>query len=61
MRSTLRPVLNTLKAGRLTLMFARLFGKKRVERESNCVVTMHKWRGEWYMTDYKYDQLGSAE
>lgn len=61
MNSTLIPVLNTLRARRLTLMLARMFGKKMVKRESDCVVTMREWRGEWYMTDYKYDPLRSAE
>jgi hypothetical protein len=41
----------TLRATRLQLWMARLFGKKFVATDSGCVVTMHKWRGKFYLTD----------
>ena len=45
--------LNTLKASRMTVMLAKWFGKKRVAHDSGCTVTMHRWRGKWYLTDCK--------
>lgn len=45
--------LNTLRASRLTVMLAKIFGKKSVAHDSGCTVTMHKWRGKWYLTDCK--------
>lgn len=47
--------LNTLKAGRLELFFAKLFGVKRTVRDSDCTVTMHYWRGTYYLTGMKKD------
>ena len=45
--------LNTLRAGRFTVMLAKMFGQKSVAHDSGCTVTMHKWRGKWYLTDCK--------
>jgi len=51
-----RPViaaLATLRASLRTLLFARLFGVKRVCEDSGCTVTMHYWRGKYYLTNCK--------
>lgn len=45
--------MNTLKAGWLELILAMLFGEKRVAEDSGVVVTMYKWRGKLYLTDFK--------
>jgi len=51
-----RPViaaLTTLRASQWTLLFARLFGIKRVVEDSGCIVTMRYWRGKYYLTNCK--------
>jgi len=45
--------LATLRASQWTLLFARLFGVKRVCEDSGCTVTMHYWRGKYYLTGCK--------
>lgn len=52
--------LNTLRAGRFTVMLAKMFGQKSVAHDSGCTVTMHKWRGKWYLTDCK-DEVPNVE
>ncbi len=52
--------LNTLRASRFTVMLAKMFGQKRVAHDSGCTVTMHKWRGKWYLTDCK-DEVPNAK
>ena len=47
------PALNTLRASRFTVIMAKIFGKKRVVQDSGCTVTMHQWKGRWYLTDCK--------
>jgi len=43
--------LATLRASRLQVWMARLFGKKVTAEDSGCIVTMHKWRGKFYLTN----------
>lgn len=52
--------LNTLRASRFTVMLAKMFGQKIVASDSGCTVTMHKWRGKWYLTDCK-DEVPNTE
>jgi len=47
--------LNTLRASKLTIFLAKLFGVKTVGYDSGCTITMHYWRGKYYLTDYKQD------
>lgn len=47
--------LNTLRASRFTVILAKMFGQKIIASDSGCTVTMHKWRGKWYLTDCKYE------
>ena len=43
--------LNTLKVSRLTLIFVKLFGTKSEVYENELVITLHHWRGSYYLTD----------
>ena len=45
--------LATMRASQWTLLFARLFGVKRVCEDSGCTVTMHYWHGKYYLTNCK--------
>ena len=45
--------LATMRASNWTILFARLFGVKRVCEDSGCTVTMYAWRGKYYLTDWK--------
>lgn len=45
--------LNTLRASRLQIFLAKVFGVKRVCEDSGYIVTMHYWRGKYYMTNLK--------
>ncbi len=40
----------TIKAKWWELWLAQIFGKKSTATESGCTVTMHKWRGRYYLT-----------
>ena len=55
MESPVFSALNTLRASRLEIFLAKLFGVKRVAQDSGCAVTMHYWRGKYYLTDCKHD------
>ena len=59
MESPVITALNTLRASRFTVMLAKMFGQKSVAHDSGCTVTMHKWRGKWYLTDCK-DEVPNA-
>lgn len=43
--------LNTMKAGRLTIFFAKTFGRKTVARDMNFTVTIHRFMGKSYITN----------
>jgi len=45
--------LATMRASNWELLFARLFGVKRVVEDSGCTVTMRYWRGKYYLTNCK--------
>jgi len=45
--------LATMRASQWTILFARLFGVKRVVEDSGCIVTMRYWRGKYYLTNCK--------
>jgi hypothetical protein len=45
--------MDTLAASRWTLIMARIFGKKFVGHDSGCTITMYRYRGKAYMTDFK--------
>jgi len=45
--------LATMRASNWELLFARLFGVKRVCEDSGFTVTMYAWRGKYYLTNYK--------
>lgn len=47
--------LNTLRASRLTVLLARMFGRKSTVTDSGCTVTIYEWRGKMYLTDCKQD------
>lgn len=44
---------NTMKAGDLTIFFAKTFGRKTVARDMNFTVTIHHFMGKSYITDVK--------
>ena len=57
-RSFFHEAANTLKASRWTLFLAHLFGRKHVgyDTELKTRVTMIRWRGVLYMTDYQQEK-----
>ena len=44
---------NTIVAGYWELRFAKWFGKKHTGHDGYFSVTMYKWRGKLYLTDFK--------
>ena len=44
---------NTIFASWWTMLFARLFGIKQVGVDGDTTVTVHYWRGRYYLTDTK--------
>lgn len=45
--------LNTLKANSFILLIAKLFGTKTTHTDEFGIVTIYKFRGTSYVTDYK--------
>lgn len=45
---------NTPRAGRFTVMLARIFGVKQVASCAGCTVTMYKWRGKQYVVGCRH-------
>jgi hypothetical protein len=53
-----KAAVNTLKASRFKVWLAIVFGKKVIvvdegANDYGCEVTMHKFRGTYYLTDYR--------
>lgn len=48
--------IRTMEAAWWELICAKLFGKKSVGRDGDCVVTTHHWRGKSYMTANKTEK-----
>lgn len=45
--------INTMKAGWIELICAKLFGKKTVGRDGYYSVTVSYWRGRSYLLDFR--------
>ncbi len=42
---------NTMTAGRITILLAKIFGRKTVARDMNFTVTIHHFMGKSYITN----------
>ena len=56
--SPLLAAVATLQANRRTLWLARVFGRRVTRVEAAGIVTMRRWRGKLYFTDFSRTKGG---
>jgi hypothetical protein len=58
---------NTLAAGRIEMLLAKLFGKKYTAtdkwgNDEGCTLTLYRWRGKLYLTNFaRADRKGDRQ
>lgn len=51
--SSFKAAVESMRAGRLEILLARIFGNKTVTESEGYRLVIHDWRGKSYLTDFE--------